>query len=235
MKLIFAAAALVLITYASPITPTLAATDPYAPILRDSREDVIERTDGEISAYALNLTLDPVAGTLSGTQRVEFVNHTGESQLEVPFRLYPNAGYYDDGELAIEVIRVEGERVTPAFSEQDTVMTVPLPEPLPPDATTTISMRYTVTVPVDSTGTFGIFSRDAERGTWILADWYPILAGWEDGSGWRGIHSPQLAIPPFPTPGSMTCRSQCRPAGASPRLESKLKGNRQMGQRTGRS
>ena len=181
--------------------PLAAATDAYAPILADSRDDVIERTDREISSYTLKLALDPDAGTISGTQRVEFVNHTGQSQTDVPFRLYPNAGYYEEGALAIDVVRVEGERVTPTFSEEETVMTVPLAEPLAPGAETTIAMRYTVTVPIDSGGTFGIFSRDAERGTWILADWYPILAGWEDGAGWRADPLTPLGDPTFSDAG----------------------------------
>jgi len=177
--------------------PATAATDAYAPVLPSVRDDVIARTQGEVSSYALDLELDPDAGTLSGTQRVEFVNHTGTTQTEIPFRLYPNAGYYGEGALAIDGVRVDGERVNPAYTEEETVMTVPLAAPLPPGAQASIAMRYTVTVPVDSSGTFGVFSRDAERGTWILADWYPVLAGWENGTGWRVDPLTPLGDPTF--------------------------------------
>ena len=173
------------------------ALDLYAPLIPSVRDDVAERTEGEVSTYTLNLTLDPDAGTIAGTQRVDFVNHTGEEQTEIPFRLYPNAGYYGEAGLAIESLRVEGQRVTPAYTEEDTVMTVPLAEPLPPDGEVAIAMRYTVTVPVDSSGTFGIFSIDVERNTWILADWYPILAGWEPGTGWRADPLTPLGDPTF--------------------------------------
>lgn len=175
----------------------LGSVDARAPLQPDVRDDVIERTEGTASTYTLNLEFDPVAGTISGTQRVDFVNHTGQAQTEIPFRLYPNAGYYGDGGLVVASLRVDGKRVEAIYTEEDTVMTVPLVEPLPPDGEVAIAMRYTVTVPVDSSGTFGIFSRDAERDTWILADWYPILAGWEPGTGWRADPLTPLGDPTF--------------------------------------
>ncbi|MCC6790571.1 MAG: hypothetical protein IT336_02740, partial [Thermomicrobiales bacterium] len=143
------------------------------------------RLPGDSSSYALDLTLDEAEGTLSGTERVVYRNTTGERQNAIPFRLYPNAGYYGEGSLQVDRVRVRGELVTPTFAAEATVMTVPLPEPLAPGDEVSIAIRFTTTVPADSTGTFGIFSRDLERGSWILADWYPILAGWEAGSGWR--------------------------------------------------
>ena len=39
-------------------------------------------------------------------------------------------------------------------------------------------------MPADSTGSYGIFSRDTRNGSWVLADWYPILAVYEEGDGW---------------------------------------------------
>ena len=47
-----------------------------------------------------------------------------------------------------------------------------------------IALTFTSTVPADSTGSYGIFSRDTGNGSWVLADWYPILAVWEEGDGW---------------------------------------------------
>lgn len=158
--------------------------DQYSPVLAGSRDDVIERTEGRVSSYDMDLRLDPDNKTISGTQRVDFVNETGETQSAIPFRLYPNAGYYLEGALVIERVRVDGVAVTPTYESEDTVLYVPLPSRLQPGDQTRISLRYKVTVPMDSAGTFGIFSLDAARGMWMLADWYPILAGWEEDRGW---------------------------------------------------
>ena len=163
---------------------TFASSLQYEAVIPADRETVMARTDRKVSAYSFDLQLDPITQTISGTGRVDFNNQTGETQSAVPFRLYPNADYYGPGNLEIVRTRVEGELVQPEFTAQRTVMTVPLSTPLRPGEHIEIAFRFTVTVPTDSSGTFGIFSFDAERGTWILADWYPILAGWEPGTGW---------------------------------------------------
>ena len=56
---------------------------------------------------------------------------------------------------------------------------------LPPGETVVIDLQFEVMVPENSIGSFGIFSDDVERGTWILSDWYPIVAGWDPDEGWR--------------------------------------------------
>lgn len=167
--------------------PLAAAAKPadYAPILPAVRPDVQERTEGRVSAYAFDLDFDPDAGTFAGTERVTFVNTTGEPQPTVYFRLYPNADYYGEGGLTVQRARIEGELVQPELSAQETVMALALPEPLAPDDRVEVALRFTTTVPANSRGTYGIFSHDTARGAWILADWYPILAGWDPESGWR--------------------------------------------------
>lgn len=165
-------------------TAALATNSSENTLVPTVRTDVVARTDGKISAYAFDLTLDPAGQTISGTESVNFINETGESLSEIPFRLYPNADYYGSAMLDVVRARVKGKLATPLYSAQDTVMIVPLATSLAPGEQVEIDIRFTVTVPTDSTGTFGIFSFDAGRGTWILADWYPILAGWEPGRGW---------------------------------------------------
>jgi aminopeptidase N len=59
-----------------------------------------------------------------------------------------------------------------------------LPVPVDPGESAELALTFTATVPADSTGSYGIFSRDTRNGSWVLADWYPILAVWEEGDGW---------------------------------------------------
>ena len=180
------AVALALMVLCSALLPALASGSSlqYEAVIPADRESVMARTDRTVSAYTFDLRLDPSTQTISGTGRVDFNNQTSEVQSAIPFRLYPNADYYGPGTLEIVRARVEGLLVQPEFTAQNTVMTIPLSNPLKPGEHVEIAFRFSVTVPIDSSGTFGIFSFDAERGTWILADWYPILAGWEPGTGW---------------------------------------------------
>src|SRR2546423_1317325 len=77
----------------------LAAESHYAPTLPAVRANVEQKTDGVTSTYDLNLSLDQATNPISGTERVDFINTTGEPQETIYFRLYPNADYYDEGGL----------------------------------------------------------------------------------------------------------------------------------------
>jgi aminopeptidase N len=81
-------------------------------------------------------------------------------------------------------VTVDGAPVIPELALDDTALRVPLPAPVEPGESAEIALTFTSTVPADSTGSYGIFSRDTRNGSWVLADWYPILAMWEDGNGW---------------------------------------------------
>ncbi|MGH2548344.1 MAG: M1 family aminopeptidase, partial [Thermomicrobiales bacterium] len=62
---------------------------------------------------------------------------------------------------------------------------LPLASPLAPDKAVTIALTFRVVIPDDSNGTFGIFTHNTGRDLWTLADWYPIVAGWDADLGWR--------------------------------------------------
>lgn len=158
----------------------------YGAVLPEVRDDVVAATAGRLSRYDLDVRLDPAAGTIGGRERVAFVNQTGGPLQEVYFRLFPNAGYYGAGGLTVDDLQVGGVPVRePELSVSETVLRVPLALALPAGEMTEITLDFTTTVPVDSTGSYGIFNRDSSAGTWILSDWYPILAGHEPEAGWR--------------------------------------------------
>ncbi len=163
----------------------LAAPDAYADVLQNLRGEVQTETSGELSGYEIAATLDPAAETIGGTVRVHFVNRAAATLREVYFRLFPNASYYGDGGLTVGSARVDGAAVKPGLEVEETALRVPLPAPAAPGGAVAIELGFTTTVPLDSTGSYGIFNHDSADGTWILADWHPILAVYEDGSGWR--------------------------------------------------
>jgi aminopeptidase N len=73
---------------------------------------------------------------------------------------------------------------------QSTVLEVDFAQPLDPGATAEIDLRFTTTLPMDSTGSYGIFTRHSDSGDWIASDWCPIVAG-HDATGWR-VDPPSL-------------------------------------------
>ena len=156
----------------------------YADVLPDLRAEVTAATADDIDAYEITATLDSATGTIAGEERVAFVNRTAAALEEVWFRLFPNADYYGDGGLAVDALRVGSTEIAAELAVAETALRVALPEPVVPGATVEIALAFTTTVPADSIGSFGILNRDSVDGTWILADWYPIVAGYEEGTGW---------------------------------------------------
>ncbi len=160
--------------------------DGYGAVLPELRGEVAAATAGKLSRYDLDVRLDTVAGTIGGRERITFMNQTGIPLREVYLRLFPNADYYGAGGLTVTDLRVDGRPVdAPEVSVSDTVLRVPLLETLRVGGAVEITLAFTTTIPVDSTGSYGILNLDSATGTWILSDWYPILAGHEPDAGWR--------------------------------------------------
>jgi hypothetical protein len=162
---------------------SLGPVDPYADVLPGAL-DRARQAAQELSAYRMDVTLDPEASTLGGDLELSWRNPATEPLDDVWFRLFPNADYYGTGNLTVTNVTVDGATVTPELSLGDTALRVPLPQAVEPGARAEIAMTFTATVPADSTGSYGIYTHETKNGTWVLADWYPILSVWEEGSGW---------------------------------------------------
>jgi hypothetical protein len=137
----------------------------------------------DMPAYSLHVTFDDATRTLDGSLAVDWPNATGEPQAMLFFRLYPNADYYGAGQTTVSAVRVDGGAAMFALRQDATVLQVDLETAIADGAHAHIELDFVTTIPETSDASFGIFGGNAERG-WSLADWHPILAGWEDGNGW---------------------------------------------------
>jgi aminopeptidase N len=172
---------------------------PTSPLLADVPAALLpeaERALRELSVVEVTATLDPAQSTVSGEMTVTWRNSIAESQREVWFRLFPNASYYGEGGMTVAEVTVDGSPVTPELALDDTALRVPLPAPVAPGGTAQIAMRFVATVPVNSTGSYGIFTHDTQAGLWVLADWHPLLAVVEPDGQW--------ALPPVTSFGDPT-------------------------------
>ena len=192
-------AVFVVATLAPPnaLPTSIAATDLYAGVVPELRETVEAQVDGESSTYELDVRLDPATSTIGGRERLTFVNRFDEPLSDVAFRLYPNAFYYGEGETSVDDVRVAGKAATAVLASAETAMRIPLDEPVAPGASVNLSFRFRTVIPTDSDGTYGIFSHDTTHGTWVLADWYPIVAGYEPDAGWRLDEPTAIGDPTF--------------------------------------
>jgi hypothetical protein len=132
----------------------------------------------------MDVAFDPALSTIGGEMTVTWRNSTKTPLTDVWFRLFPNAFYYGEGSLVVEDLSVDGTPVTPQLTLDDTALGVSLPTPVAPGKSAEITLAFTTTVPADTTGSYGIFNRDTRNGSWVLADWYPVLAVYEEDGGW---------------------------------------------------
>lgn len=134
--------------------------------------------------YEIEGVFDPDTATLRGTLAVAWTNLTGEPQSSLPFRLYPNGDHYGDGSITVTRVEAGGRGVEPVIHDDPTVMTVPLGSVIEPNGTMEVDLTFETVIPVDLSGSFGILHHHEELDWWALADWYPVVAGWERDEGW---------------------------------------------------
>jgi hypothetical protein len=168
--------------------------------------------------YRINLQLDLDARTYTGTEQVRWINKSEHACSVLYFHLYANlrtplqrsahAGATDEPQIEVSEVRsVTGE--TPlsfSLDDQATVMRVNLREPVAPNSSTEIFIKFKGNVPEIDPEETGLFvhvlqqvgaalrsereirrARDVNyrcRGVMLLGSSYPVLAA-RDGDDWQ--------------------------------------------------
>jgi hypothetical protein len=105
---------------------------------------------------------------------------------ELVFRLYPNSSEIYGGSLEVTGARLAGEPVQPEVVLEDgTALRLPLSAPLPPGETLVAELEFEGRTAEDFGGSlwvYGVFNYNPETELLTLANWYPLLAHWEDGA-----------------------------------------------------
>ncbi|MGN6483856.1 MAG: M1 family metallopeptidase [Thermomicrobiales bacterium] len=136
-----------------------------------------------LTTYTIAADLDTEKRTIHGTLSVDYINETGTTLETLPFRLYANGGETDT--IMVDDVTVNAEAVKTTLTVDNSVLSVPLATSLAPAASVTVAMAFTVLVPLDSTDQYGMLNIDSATGTWAMAEWYPIVAGWDPANGFE--------------------------------------------------
>jgi hypothetical protein len=180
-----------LATAATPAAGQVAAATPdqLQPVLPEWHDEL----GGVLDTAAASYTIDAEAALPSGGAAVpqvrgrvtlRWTNTTGAAVASLPFRLYANGPAEGHDAMRVEAVIRDGAAVTGDLSADGTTLAVPLDPPLAPGAATAVTLSYTLDVPVNSREQYGILNISPGRGTWALAQWYPILAGRDPGGDW---------------------------------------------------
>ena len=146
--------------------------------LSQAGQALLNRLPGA-SVYHLDLTLADDSTHVSGTEQVHFTNRTGVSLYRIEMRLYANLL---GGKSEISGVKVDGQVVVPVFSQQNSVMAIPLAAPLAPGGSVVLQVAFVVTVPTTLDISYGILAYTG--GVLALAHSYPMIAVY-DQNGWN--------------------------------------------------
>ena len=146
------------------------------------------------ACYNLSLNLLPDHYSYSGKEFLTYDNNSGHDLSYIVMRTYPNAPFGYGGSLVITDASIDGKAIRPQQMLPDnSAVRIQPEEPIQANTTVQIQLEFTGKIPHDfnSKSTYGIFGWSDPGPVISLADWYPILAGWENNN-W--VVSPVLSI-----------------------------------------
>jgi pimeloyl-ACP methyl ester carboxylesterase len=151
--------------------------------LVESDKEIVQQLAGA-PVYHLDLDFSKDMSALNGLMQMRYTNMEDTPFEELFFHLYPNRL---GGKMTIGQVRAGGQAVNPEYMASNTVMAVPLPDPLSPGQNIVVDLDYTLEIPSDSEANFGLLT--ASDAALALAHFYPQLAVY-DRDGWN------INIPP---------------------------------------
>jgi hypothetical protein len=150
-----------------------------------SERAVLDQLAGA-SIYHIDLKIAGDLMHLEGRQDVRYTNQETIPLDEVYFRLFPNLS---DGTTQVHAVQVDGQDVSPDYELRDSAMRVPLSPALQPGGQVVIRMVFSVRVPKEGGGNYGMFA--FEDDILALAHFYPMIAVYDD-EGWNLEIAPEF-------------------------------------------
>lgn len=152
------------------------------------REDIAAFPNAPSYTLDVTLLVAPDQATIGGQLRVQYTNRSPDRLDDIVFRLYPNLETYG-GTLNVATVFVEGLAVMPAYDETRTVIRVPLPQALLPDASTQIEMNFSAKVLANDRRLYNQFSY--LNGALALPNFFPLLSVYDEDGWWQTTAHPQ--------------------------------------------
>jgi len=143
----------------------------------------------ELNRYNIRVDIDYAGHSFNGTQIVDITNQETVPLDSLFFRLLPNGGKsYGGGSLDVSRIAVDGQEVPGKLSLSDSVLEVPLAQPLAIGESVQVELDFSGVIPVDfeedASGESGYGIYNFTDGVLALSGWYPILAVYDE-DGWN--------------------------------------------------
>ena len=136
------------------------------------------RTHAEAPVYHLDYVLEEPT-RLNGAVEIRVVNTSADAWERLPFHLLPNLL---GGVFTVDDVRVSGASAATTLEREASILTVALPEPLPPGGAVVVTARVQLELPTAGQRNYSLLAyRD---GIVSLAHAYPLLAVYQADKGW---------------------------------------------------
>lgn len=169
--------------------------------------DVYEFATRDRYYVEASLVFENGVALLRGAERVRYTNNSADTLDTVVFRLYTNLAMLG-GRMLIYDSLVDGAPVEPAYSQRDSVLTVPLSAPLGPGDAVEIDLQFSIAAEQGMFASYGPFGY--QNDLFSAPEWYPMLSVYDEGRGWwverpkdngdagygaSGLHETLLTVP----------------------------------------
>lgn len=158
--------------------PTLDTTDTNLSSFKEGLNPVYHSVIDELSQaslYVIDYVINENLYQITGKQSVTYTNTEEVALNEIKFRLFANIL---GGNMKVENITVNDEKINPTYELRDSVLRVPLKNPLQPDQSITIKMDFEITVPKGVDLNYGVQAYYDDVLT--LAHAYPMISVYDD-------------------------------------------------------
>ena len=145
----------------------------------------------DASFYTIEFTIQDGIFNVDGVEEVRYTNQETIPLDEVHFRLLPNVL---NGEMKVASVRVNDQPFEPVYELQNSLIRVPLYEPLQPGESIDIEIEFSVVVPTEIETNYGILAY--YDGVLTLAHSYPMIAVYDD-EGWNAEITPPQGDPTY--------------------------------------
>jgi hypothetical protein len=177
-----------------PDEPEPVAEDDKFAIFREgliqAQQDALKDLEGA-SFYSIEFTIQDDIASTTGIEEVHYTNRESVPLEEIDFRLLPNAL---GGQMKVASVRVNDQPFEPIYELQNSLMRVPLYQPLQPGESVDISIQFSLTVPTAIESNYGVLAY--YDGVLTLAHAYPMIAVYDD-EGWNAEIPPEQGDPAY--------------------------------------
>ena len=131
------------------------------------------------SIYDIKFNIADDMYRITGDETVIYTNAEDIALNEVKFRLFPNIL---GGDMHVDEVFVNDQAIIPNYTLDDSLLTVPLKDPLQPKENITLRMNFKISVPQSVDLNYGV--QAYYENVLALAHAYPMIAVYDD-EGWN--------------------------------------------------